>query len=222
MGRRIIGAAFLSLDGVMQAPGGPEEDRSGGFDHGGWLAGVEEEAIGNQVDSFLRPPFDLLLGRRTYDIFAAYWPYIPAENPISAMFATCRKFVLTRSERPLAWQGSERLPDIDAVAALKAQEGPDLVIQGSSTLYPQLLAEELIDRLVLTVAPVMLGTGKRLFGAGTPPGTFRAVETRVGAGGTVMMTLEPAGLVGTGTFDTPLPPSEAELARRESIVAGTW
>jgi len=220
--RRIIGAAFVSLDGVMQAPGGRDEDRSGGFPFGGWLAGLDEEAIGNQVDTFLRPPFDLLLGRRTYEIFAAYWPFIPAENPIAAMFASCGKFVLTRSDQPLEWQKSHRLAGIDAVEELKATQGPDLVIQGSSTLYPPLLERGLIDRLVLTIAPLVLGGGKRLFGEGTPAGTFRPVETRVSPGGTVMATLEPAGPVRTGTFDNPPPPSEAELARRASIAAGTW
>ena len=160
MPRKIIGAAFVSLDGVMQAPGAPEEDRSGGFAYGGWLEPVGDEAMEEQIGKIFSAPFDLLLGRRTYDIFAGYWPYQSMDNPIAAAFARCGKYVLTHSDAPLEWQGSRRLADLDALAAVKRQHGPDLVIQGSSTLYPQLLARGLIDRLVLIVAPVTLGQGK--------------------------------------------------------------
>ena len=221
MARRIIGAAFVSLDGVMQAPGGPEEDPRGGFEHGGWMAAMFEEAIGDQVDTYLRPPFDLLLGRRTWEIFAAHWPYQPAEDPIAAMFAQNRKYVLTRSDRRLDWQGSHRLANIDGVAELKAGEGPDLVIQGSSTIYPELFARGLIDRLILITVPIVLGQGKRLFGEGTSASRFRPVEHRITPGGAVMATLEPAGRVETASFASPQP-SNAELIRRASIEAGDW
>jgi dihydrofolate reductase len=219
--RRVIGAAFLSLDGVMQAPGGPEEDRSGGFGLGGWLARHFEEVIGNQIDTLFGQPYDLLLGRRTYDIFAAYWPFQPMDDPIAAGFAKAGKYVLTRSDAALEWQGSHRLANLDALASLKQSDGPDLVIQGSSTLYPQLLERGLLDRLVLMVAPVTLGAGKRLFGEGTPPGAFKVVEQRLGPGGSVVSTYEPAGPVETGTFETQ-EPSAQELARRAKIAAGTW
>ncbi len=221
MPRKIIGAAFLSLDGVMQAPGAPAEDSTGGFVHGGWLANLFEEAIGNQIDTLFQPPFDLLLGRRTYDIFASYWPFEPNDNPIAASFAKADKFVLTGSDTPLAWQGSHRLANLEALAALKQQEGPNLVIQGSSTLYPQLLERGLLDRLVLMVAPVTLGSGKRLFGAGTPAGVFKLVEQRLGAGGSVLSTYEPAKPLETGTFATQAP-SEQEIDRRRRMEAGTW
>lgn len=223
MPRKITGAAFLSLDGVMQAPGGPEEDKTGGFAHGGWLATMFDEALGNQIDSIFGAPFDLLLGRRTYDIFAAYWPFIPPEDDaIAAKFARISKYVLTAdSGVPLEWQGSQRLPGIDALADLKAGDGPGLVIQGSSTLYPQLLARGLIDRLVLMVAPLVLGEGKRLFGQGTPPGTFRLVEQRLSPGGIAMATYEPAGDVKTGSFGTDSP-SERERTRRKQIKEGRW
>ena len=168
MPRKIIGAAFLSLDGVMQAPGAPEEDKSGGFDRGGWLAPISDEAIEEQIGKLFDAPFDLLLGRRTYDIFASYWPYQPMDNPIAAAFAECGKYVLSGSHASLGWRGSHRLDGIAAVAALKAQDGPNLVIQGSSTLYPQLLERGLLDTLVTMVAPVTLGAGKRMFGDGTP------------------------------------------------------
>lgn len=221
MGRRIIGGAFVSLDGVMQAPGGPEEDTSGGFPHGGWLAPYFEEAIGNQVDSLFRMPFDLLLGRRTYDIFAAYWPFQPDDEPIARMFGQADKYVLTRSEEAVEWRGSHGLAGLDELAALKERDGPDLVIQGSSTLYPQLLERGLLDRLVLMVAPVTLGAGKRLFGDGTPPGAFRLVEQRLGAGGSVLSTFEPAGRLETGSFAM-AQPSEREIERRRKMEEGSW
>jgi dihydrofolate reductase len=220
MPRKIIGAAFLSLDGVMQAPGGPEEDTQGGFAYGGWMAALFEEALGHQVDTLFTPPFDLLLGRRTYDIFAAHWPFL-LDDPIGQMFAKIDKFVLTRSEVPLEWQGSRRLPDMDALAALKAEDGPNLVIQGSSTIYPELMQRGLLDRLVLMVTPITLGTGKRLFGEGTPAGAFKLVEHRISAGGILMSTYEPAGPVQTATFELPEPAPE-ELARRAKMEAGTW
>lgn len=219
--RRIVGATFVSLDGVMQGPGGPEEDRQGGFAHGGWMAALFEEAVGHQVDSFLKPPFDLLLGRRTYDIFASHWPFMPADDPIAAMFAHIDKFVVTGSDQPLEWAGSRRLPDIDAVAALKAEDGLDLVIQGSSTLYPPLFERGLIDRLILMVAPVTLGAGKRLFGEGTPAAAFKLIEQRVSPGGMVMSTYEPDGPVKTGSFEMDQP-TEQEFARRARMNAGEW
>jgi len=221
MPRKIIGAAFVSLDGVMQAPGGPEEDDQGGFSHGGWFAALFDEGAGNQVDTVFAPPFDLLLGRRTYDIFAAHWPYTEEDEGIAAQFARNEKFVLTRSDAPLEWQGSHRLADIDAVAALKVTDGPNLVIQGSSTLYPQLLERGLIDRLVLTIAPVVLGQGKRLFGDGTPAGSWTMIEQRLTPGGTIMATYEPAGEVKTVSFAMP-DPSPRELERRAKLAAGTW
>ncbi len=216
MPRKIIGGAFLSLDGVMQAPGGPEEDPTGGFSHGGWLTGHFDEALGNQVGTLFGEPYDLLLGRKTYDIFAAHWPFMPADDPIAAGFAGIRKYVVTSSLSQFDWQGSEALPDMDAVARLKAEDGPNLVIQGSSTLYPQLLERGLIDRLVLMTAPVVLGTGKRLFGTGTPPGTWRLLEHRLTSTGVSMGTYEPAGVVESGSFAM-LDPTPQELARREKL-----
>ena len=221
MPRRIIGAAFLSLDGVMQAPGGPDEDTTGGFEHGGWFAALFEEAVGNQVDTFFKPPFDLLLGRRTYDIFAAHWPFVPEDDEIGQLFRTITKYVVTSSDAPLGWAGSERLADIDAVAALKAQDGPNLVIQGSSTLYPQLLGRGLIDRLILMTAPVVLGSGKRLFGEGTRAGAWKLVEQRQSPGGTLMSTYEPDGEVKIADFQLP-DPTPQEFARQERMRAGIW
>jgi dihydrofolate reductase len=216
--RRIIGGFFQSVDGVIQAPGGPEEDPTGGFEHGGWLATMFDEGIGNQVDTLFSQPYDLLLGRRTYDIFAAHWPYQAEDDPIAATFNRITKYVLSRSELTSDWQGSERLAEIEAVAALKREDGPNLVIQGSSTIYPQLLAYGLLDRLVTMTAPVVLGRGKRAFGADTAGRTLKLVEQRVTAGGIVMTTYDLDGPIQTASFASPNP-SEAELARRERLQA---
>jgi dihydrofolate reductase len=220
--RKIIGAAFVSLDGVMQAPGGPEEDTTGGFELGGWLAGFFDEELGERIDALFEPPFDLLLGRRTYDIFAAYWPY-DADEPggIGEKFGRASKYVVTAKGRNLDWENSHRLESLDAVAAIKRTEGPDLIIQGSSTLYPQLLAAGLLDRLILMTFPVVLGSGKRLFGDGTAPGAMRLVEHRVTARGNIVAAYEPAGPVEPGSFATQQP-SAAELERREKVEDGTW
>ena len=220
MARRVIGGFFQSIDGVMQAPGAPEEDRSGGFEFGGWLAGHYDEEFGEELDRLFAGSFDLLLGRRTYDIFAAYWPY-NQDNPVGAKFQTAGKYVLTHSDQPLEWNNSHRVESIDALARLKQGDGPDLVVQGSGTLYPQLLEAQLIDELVLMTFPVVLGKGKRLFGDGTPPGAMRMAEHRITAVGTVIATYRPAGEVQTGSFATK-DPSEAELERRDKIEQGAW
>jgi dihydrofolate reductase len=219
--RKVVGGAFISLDGVVQAPGGPEEDTTGGFAHGGWMEPVFDEAVGHQVDTLFAGDFDLLLGRRTYDIFAAFWPFMPDDNPIAAKFAKAQKYVLTRSDAPLDWQGSHRLADLDALAKVKAEDGPDLVIQGSSTIYPQLLTHGLLDRLVLMIAPITLGAGKRLFGDGVPAGAFKLIEHRLTPGGMAMATYEPAGPLKTGSFAT-AEPTEAERRRRTKMEAGDW
>lgn len=220
--RRIIGAAFVSLDGVMQAPGGPDEDRTGGFELGGWLFQYFDDEVGERVDALFTPPFDLLLGRRTYDIFAAYWPYNASEvNGIGERFERAAKYVVTASGRRLDWQNSHRLESIDAVADLKRGEGPDLIIQGSGTLYPQLLRAGLIDRLILMTFPVILGSGKRLFGDGTAPGAMRMVEHRITPRGSVIATYRPDGPVEPGSFAAQ-EPSAAELVRRQKVEDGTW
>jgi dihydrofolate reductase len=214
--RRIIGGVFQSLDGVMQAPGGPTEDPTGGFALGGWSTSFWDDATGQAIGTLFAGPFDLLLGRKTWEIFAAHWPYAAADDPITISFNRVAKYVLTRSDEPLDWANSHRLPDIEAVAALKAGDGPDLLIQGSTTLYPALLARGLLDRLFLMTLPVVLGSGKRLFGAGTPPGAFRMVEHEVSPTGVTIATYEPAGPVPIGSFQL-AEPSAAELARQERM-----
>jgi dihydrofolate reductase len=220
--RKIIGAVFVSLDGVMQAPGAPNEDTSGGFELGGWLPQFFDDAVGEHVDKLFTPPFDLLLGRRTWDIFAAYWPYNADEaNGIGERFDRASKYVVTGGSQRLEWQNSHRLENIDAVADLKQGEGPDLIIQGSGTLYPQLLRAGLLDRLTLMTFPVILGPGKRLFGDGTPHGAMRMVDHRVTPRGNIIATYQPDGAVETGSFGAD-EPSAAELDRREKVEEGTW
>ena len=220
--RKIIGAAFVSLDGVMQAPGGPTEDPTGGFSCGGWLAPIFDEAVGNRIGELFGGEFDLLLGRRTYDIFAAYWPFASDEEKgIRDPFDRATKYVVTGGDQPLSWRNSERLAGMEAIAAVKRTAGPDLVIQGSSTLYPQLLAAGLLDQLVLMIFPLVLGAGKRLLGEGTPPSALRMVEHEVTQAGSIIATYEPAGKLETGSFSSP-EPSAPEVERQRRLAEGSW
>ena len=212
--RNLTGAVFLSLDGIMQAPGGPEEDQSGGFHFGGWTAPFWDEDMG-PFEKILESEYDLLLAKRTYDIFSAYWPY-NQDNPIGARFQRINKYVLTHSDEPLSWENSLKLSGDTAVAVeeLKRSEGRDLLIQGSSTLYAPLISAGLIDRLVLMTFPVVLGEGKSIFDGSLKPRGLKLVDSFVSGTGVVTAIYEPAGDVKTGTFETK-EPSEAELERRE-------
>ena len=199
--RRLTGAVFQSLDGVMQAPGGPEEDETGGFRLGGWSFHFWDESLEQPFGKVIDADYDLLLGKRTYDIFAAYWPQ-HQDIPIGARFQRIDKYVLTHSEDPLEWAHSHRLSGdtAEAVAALKRSEGRDLLIQGSSTLYAPLLDAGLIDRLVLMTFPVLLGRGKSIFDPAQQPGALRLVEHHVSDKGVVFAAYEPAGEVPIGSF----------------------
>ena len=219
--RSIIGAAFVSLDGVMQGPGGPTEDPTGGFGFSGWLPPVGDEAIEQRIGELFGRPFDLLLGRRTYDIFAAYWPYASDQMAeIRDPFNACTKYVVTHGNQPLDWHNSRRT-SLDDLRAIKQSDGPDLVIQGSSTLYPQLLAAGLLDELTLMISPLILGHGKRIFGDGTPPVTLMMTDHRVSDGGNIIATYRAAGPVETGSYITEAP-SEREQARQAAMAEGCW
>jgi dihydrofolate reductase len=220
--RRIIGATFVSLDGVMQGPGGPTEDPTGGFKFSGLLPPVGDDAIDRKIGELFGRPFDLLLGRRTYEIFAAYWPFAnDAMASIRDPFNACTKYVVTRREQPLVWENSKRVSTFEALRAIKQSEGPDLVIQGSSTLYPQLLDAGLLDELTLMISPIVLGQGKRLFGEGTPPRTLKMTEYYVSDGGNVIATYQPRGPVEIGTYVTEQP-SEREKQRQAEMAEGAW
>ena len=214
--RKIIGGVFQSLDGVMQSPGGPPEDPTGGFELGGWSTSFWDEKMGAAMGGLFGGPFDLLLGRKTYEIFAGHWPYVAENDPIGAAFNKVAKYVLTHGDEKLEWNNSHRLKDIEAVRALKTGDGPDLLIQGSTTIYPALLTAGLIDRLLLMTFPVVLGKGKRLFGAGTPPGALKLVQHDVSSTGVMIATYEPAGKIPLGSFML-AEPSAAELKRRERM-----
>lgn len=220
--RRIVGAAFVTLDGVIQGPGGPTEDTTGGFKFSGWLPPVGDEAIEEKIGELFGRPFDLLLGRRTYEIFAAYWPYAPDEmKDIRDPFNACTKYVVTHGDQPLLWENSERIGAIEQLRAVKQEDGPDLVIQGSSMLYPQLLEAGLLDELTLMISPIVLGEGKRLFGDGTPPRTLQMTGHRVSDGGSIIATYQPAGPVEIGSYVN-TPPSEREQARQKTMSEGSW
>lgn len=220
--RKLTGAAFVSLDGVMQAPGGPTEDPTGGFDQGGWVFGIGDDVIDPVLGRLFGAPYALLLGRRTYDIFAAYWPYVEGEMAgMGEALTAADKHVMTHGNQPLDWANSYRLDDIASVRALKESDGPDLLIQGSSTLYPPLLAAGLIDELVLMTFPVVLGTGKRLFGDGAPPGAWHLLEQQVGAKGVIVTRWAPVGPVPTANHPDPST-STAEVERQRRMAEGTW
>lgn len=224
MARKITGGVFLSLDGVMQAPGGPTEDTQGGFDEGGWMFKIWDPGIEEALGALFSGDYDLLLGRRTYDIFAAYWPYAEGDNkPMSEAFDRANKYVLTRGDQPLEWQNSHRLAGVEDVARIKAEDGSDIVIQGSSTIYPDLLAAGLIDELVLMTLPVTLGSGKRLFGEGTPVGLLEMTDHRVTDRGTVIATYKPGGELPPYPPEGPIPStSEREKVRQQRMKDGTW
>lgn len=224
MARKITGAAFLSLDGVMQAPGGPTEDPMGGFDEGGWVFKLWDDGINETLGSLFSGDYDLLLGRRTYDIFAAYWPYAEGDNkPMGDAFARANKYVLTRGEQDLPWENSHRLRGVEDVARIKGEDGADIIIQGSSTIYPALLEAGLIDTLITMTFPVLLGRGKRLFGEGTPVDRLEMTDHRVTEKGTVVATYQPGGTLPPYPDEAPIPAtSERELERRKRIEAGTW
>ena len=219
--RKLTGAFFQSLDGVIQAPGGPEEDPTSDFRFGGWVQPFWSEDMG-PFEQVIDAEYDLLLGKRTYDIFSAYWPY-NQDNPIGEKFQRINKYVLTHSDEPLEWENSHRISGDtgEAVAELKRSDGRDLLIQGSSTIYAPLLAAGLIDRLVVMTVPVLLGEGKRVFDGSEKPGALKLADSFVSDTGVVIATYEPAGAVRTGTFETK-EPSEAELERREEMKAGNW
>jgi dihydrofolate reductase len=219
--RRLTGAVFLSLDGVLQAPGGPSEDPIGGFRHGGWATSYFDETLFGAIGEWFTPPYALLLGRRTYDIFAAHWPYAQGDDAeMGHALTAADKYVVTSAELSSTWANSHRLADIDAVATLKESDGPDLLIQGSSTLYPQLIARGLIDRLAVMTFPVLVGEGKRPWGD-IPGNALKLVDHKVSASGVIVATYEPAGAIPIGSFAlSEESPEEQERQRR--MRDGSW
>lgn len=202
--RKLIVPAFISLDGVIQAPGGPEEDPNSGFHLGGWATPYDDEAIGQSQMDLFSEPFALLLGRRTYDIFASFWPHVGPEagNPIADLFNSVPKHVATHRPETLAWKNSHGLKGnlADAVRALKHQDGGNLVTQGSSDVVRQLLAAGLVDELRLMTCPVVLGRGKRLFGDDAEAAAFTLAHAVSTPGGALINRYVRVGDVRTGTW----------------------
>ena len=199
--RKLIATTFLTLDGVMQAPGGPDEDESSGFAYGGWSVNYWDEGMGKVMDGIMGKPFDLVLGRKTYEIFAAYWPDASLEQggkPLN----DATKYVASRTLKSLDWGPSVLLEGDagDAVAALKQEDGPELQVHGSGNFLQTLLRHNLIDEFYLWTFPVLVGSGKRLFDDGTVPSGLKLVDTTVSTTGVVIGTYVPAGELKTGSF----------------------
>ena len=199
--RKLIASTFVSLDGVMQAPGGPEEDPSEDFAFGGWTASYWDDSVDISSAGFDGKDRELVLGRKTYEIFAAYWPQQSADNPIAAIFNATKKHVASRTLKSLGWNNSHLLQGdvVAAIASLKAQPGQDLQIIGSGKLLQTLQAAGLIDRYHVWTYPVVLGRGKRLFETAAKPGALRLVGSTTSKSGVVMSTYVPAGDVKLGT-----------------------
>jgi dihydrofolate reductase len=192
--RTIVAITQVTLDGVMQGPGGPQEDPSNGFTHGGWAMPFVDDAAGQVINETIAGAFDLLLGRRTYEIFASYWPH-QGDHPIATAFNRATKYVVTRGLDRLAWQHARRIGGdvVGEIRRLKATNGPPLQVWGSSELLQTLTAAELVDEYRLWVFPVVLGEGKRLFGTGVPPRAFSLVSTGKTPSGVLFNTYRPAG-----------------------------
>ncbi|MGH3019229.1 MAG: dihydrofolate reductase family protein [Gaiellaceae bacterium] len=218
--RRLIVNTFVTLDGVMQAPGGPEEDPTGGFTHGGWSASYWDDAMGASMGEFMGKPFDLLLGRRTYEIFAAHWPYV--DEPGAAELNRATKYVASRTRDSVEWENSVLLEgDVaEEVARLKREDGPELQVHGSSGLIQTLLEHDLIDELRLWIFPLVLGTGKRIFGDGTIPAGLKLVDSATSSTGVLMTAYERSGAIEYGSFAL-AEPTDAERERRRKLAEET-
>ena len=199
--RQLIVQSFVTLDGVMQAPGGPGEDDEGGFAYGGWSVNYWDDQMGQVMGEATSRPFAMVLGRRTYDIMAAYWPTAPEETG-SKVFNDATKYVASRGRPALTWQNSVLIEGdaAEGLAALKREDGPELQVHGSANLIQSLLRNNLADQYRLWIFPVVIGSGKRLFSEGTIPSGLKLVDSKVSSTGVVMGTYEPAGEIPTGSF----------------------
>jgi dihydrofolate reductase len=211
--RELILNTFVTLDGVMQAPGGPEEDPSGGFDHGGWSFGYWDDAMQEVMGASMAKPFDLVLGRRTYEIFAAHWPY--SDEPVAEPLNSATKHVASTTLNELTWENSKLIgADVPAgVRALKAQDGPELQVHGSANLIQTLLAHGLVDEFRVWIFPLVLGRGKRLFDDGTVPEGLELRGSQTSSSGVIIATYRSGVEIKSGSFELEQP-SEAELRRR--------
>ena len=218
--RKIIVGAQVSMDGVMQAPGAPTEDPTKGFKFGGWVMPYFDQEFGEEIDRVFKEKFDLLLGRKTYEIFAAYWPYHDqggSGGGIAKLFNEIKKYAVSRSgEVDTSWRDSVLLRDIADVKRLRQEDGPNLVTQGSTELVHALLANDLVDAMSIFTVPVVLGAGKKLFADGSAPHSYKLTRSRVSSTGLMIAHYERAGEIKIG--DTaPNAPSEREVARQQRM-----
>ncbi len=221
--RRLIVSTFVSLDGIMQAPGGPEEDPTGGFALGGWMFNYHDGNVDLSAAGFDGKDRELLLGRRTYEIFEAYWPYQPDDHPIARTFNATKKYVASRTLKTLQWNNSTLLQgDVcSAISALKTQPGPDLQVIGSGNFVQTLQEASLIDEYHVWTYPIVLRRGKRLFGDLAEPMALQLVRSQVSTTGVVMSMYVPGGTIRPGSLAS-LEPSDKELARRKKMATGAW
>ncbi len=200
--RKIITTTFVTLDGVMQAPGGPEEDKSDSFKYGGWQYGYLDQVDGEFINELMSQPFELLLGRKTYDIFAAYWPTAKTDNEVAVPFNKTKKYVVSHAPQKLSWANSSLVTNdvVSELRKLKAMDAPDLHVWGSGNLIQTLLNNDLIDRMHILTYPLVIGSGKRLFEVGQKPLGFKMTDSKVSTAGTVIATYIPAGMFKLGTI----------------------
>jgi dihydrofolate reductase len=203
--RNIVVNTFVTLDGVMQAPGAPQEDTSGGFRWGGWSVNYWDEMMGKAIDDFMGKEFDLLLGRKTYEIFAAHWPFVKPDTPdyeTALKINAARKYVVTRTLDRADWKESTIIKGDVAkqIADLKMQSGLDLQVHGSSNLIQTLLKNDLVNKLHVWIFPLTIGSGKRLFAEGTVPANFKLTDSKVSTTGVIIATYERCGKIETGSF----------------------
>ncbi|MGC2063911.1 MAG: dihydrofolate reductase family protein [Thermodesulfovibrionales bacterium] len=220
--RKLVILSFITLDGVMQAPGGPEEDPTGSFKYGGWVAGYFDDFLGEVMIKQMNKPFDLLLGRKTYEIFAAHWPYVKTdEDPIAAGINNAKKYVASKTLIKLDWSNSELIKGDVAkeVRKLKEHDGPEIQVHGSGGLIQTLLKQDLVDELWLKIFPITLGMGKRLFAGGTIPVGFKLLDSKISPSGVIVAKYVRAGEVIIGSFALEVP-TKAELARRKRLKNG--
>ena len=212
--RKIVVSTFLSLDGVMQAPGGPEEDPADGFDQGGWSVNYWDDRMGQIMTECMGTPFDLLLGRKTYEIFAAYWPHATDDQGAAPLNAAT-KYVVSTTLASADWRPSVLIGTdiVEQITRLKQEDGPVLQVHGSSRLLQTLIAHDLVDEYHLWIFPLLLGTGKRLFGDGVIPAGLRLVDTTTSTTGVLIATYEPAGTIDHGSFALDQP-TVADVERR--------
>jgi dihydrofolate reductase len=200
--RKIITTTFVTLDGVMQAPGGSKEDAAEGFKYGGWMANYRDDVMGKVIDGFMKIPFEMLLGKKTYDIFAAYWPYTDQAPNIAKPYNATKKYVVSHAPAELSWHNSILVTDdvVSEIKKLKTMNAPDLWVWGSGNLIQTLLKNDLIDRMHIWTFPVTVGGGKRLFEEGIPAKGWKLTKSQTSTTGVVISTYEPAGPLKTGSL----------------------